>query len=112
MADAARAGRAPIGFAVIACYLIVDCLWRLATPGGPWPVSPWPQISMTLDAVLLVALVWLWTYQPAPAADSPPYVRYNGLLFGVGAAAGVVMLILRFTSEHGWWTGHLRNGGF
>jgi hypothetical protein len=97
MAESAGGAKAPITFPVIACLLIVDCLWRLVAPGGLWPVSPWHYLSMGVDLLLLIA---------------PPYIRWGGWLFGLGVGAGVIMLLLRFTSEHAWWTGHLRGGGF
>jgi hypothetical protein len=112
MAESAGGAKAPITFPVIACLLIVDCLWRLVAPGGPWPVSPWHYLSMGVDLLLLIGLVALWRSYPAPTPDAPPYIRWGGWLFGLGVGAGVIMLLLRFTSEHAWWTGHLRGGGF
>jgi hypothetical protein len=49
---------------------------------------------------------------PAPTPDAPPYVRWACSIFGLGVAAGIIMLLVRFTSDHAWWTGHLRGGGF
>ena len=65
-----------------------------------------------VDLLLLIGLVALWRSYPAPTPDAPPHVRWGGWLFGLGVAAGIIMLLLRFTSEHAWWTGHLRGGGF
>jgi hypothetical protein len=110
MADAADRAKAPITLPVIACLLIADCVWRLVTPGGPWPVSPWHYVNMGVDLLLLVALIALWRSYPAPTTDAPAYVRWGGWLFGLGVAAAIVMLLLRFTSDHAWWTGHLRSG--
>ncbi len=59
MAEAARRARAPITLPVIACLLIVDCLWRVLTPGGPWPVAPWNYVSMGVDILLLIGRVAL-----------------------------------------------------
>jgi hypothetical protein len=64
MAEAALGARAPITLPVIACLLIVDCLWRLLTPGGPWPVTPWNYVSMAVDLLLLIGLVALWRNYP------------------------------------------------
>lgn len=112
MAETAGAAKAPITLPAIACLLIADCVWRLVTPGGPWPVSPWHYLSMGVDLLLLVGLVALWRTYPAPTPNAPSYVRWGSWLFGLGAAAGIIMLLLRFTSDHAWWTGHLRGGGF
>jgi hypothetical protein len=86
--------------AVIACLLIVDCLWRLVTPGGPWPVTPWNYVSMGVDLLFLIGLVALWRNYPAPTPDAPPHVRWGGWLFGLRVTAGIIMLLLRFTSDH------------
>jgi hypothetical protein len=67
---------------------------------------------MGVDLLLLIGLIALWRSYPAPTPDAPPYVRWGGSIFGLGVAAGIVMLLLRFTGDHAWWTGHLRGGGF
>ncbi|HEY1780709.1 MAG TPA: hypothetical protein VGG79_09815 [Roseiarcus sp.] len=48
---------------------------------------------------------------PAPTPDAPPHVRWGGWLFALGVAAGIIMLLSRFTSDYAWWTGHLGGGG-
>ena len=112
VAESAGGAKAPITSRVIACLLIVNCLWRLVAPGGPWPVTPWNYVSMGVDLLLLIGLVALWRSYPAPTPDAPPHVRWGSWLFGLGVAAGIIMLLLRFTSEHACWTGHLKGGGF
>ena len=112
VAESAGGAKAPITSRVIACLLIVNCLWRLVAPGGPWPVTPWNYVSMGVDLLLLIGLVALWRSYPAPTPDAPPHVRWGSWLFGLEVAAGIIMLLLRFTTEHAWWTGHLRGGGF
>ena len=87
MAETAGAAKAPITLPAIACLLIADCVWRLVTPGGPWPVSPWHYLSMGVDLPLLVGLVALWRTYPAPTPNAPSDVRWGGWLFGLGAAA-------------------------
>jgi hypothetical protein len=67
---------------------------------------------MGVDLLLLIGLVALWQSYPAPTPEAAPHVRWGGSLFGLGAAAGLIMLLLRFTSDHAWWTGRLRGGGF
>jgi hypothetical protein len=63
---------------------------------------------MGVDLLLLIGLTALWRSYPAPTPDAPPYVRWGGSIFGLGVAA----LLWRFTSDHAWWTGRLRGGGF
>ena len=71
-----------------------------------------PDLPGNLSMGADIGLVALWGSYPAPTPDAPPHVRWGGWLFGLGVAAGIIMLLLRFTSEHAWWTGHLRGGGF
>jgi hypothetical protein len=85
MAEFASGAKASITLPVIACLLIVDCLWRLVTPGEPWPVTPWNYVSMGVDLLLLIGLVALWRSYPAPTPDAPPHVRWGGWLFGLGS---------------------------
>ena len=66
---------------------------------------------MGVDLLLLIGLIALWRSYPAPTPDAPPYVRWGGSIFGLGVAAGIITLLVRFTSDHAWWTGHLRGGG-
>ena len=89
MAVSAGGAKAPIASPAIACLLIADCVWRLVTPGGPWPVSPWHYISMRVALLLLIGLVALGRTYPGPAPDAPTYVRWGGWLFGLGVAAGI-----------------------
>ena len=108
MAEVARAKRAPTAGLIVAAFLILDCLWRLFTRGGPWPVPPWHYISMLFDLILLGSVVAALMTRPAPAANAPLYVRNGGLLLGGGIVAGIILIGLRLTSDHAWWTGHWR----
>ena len=101
--------KSPILFPLIAAYLILKCLWRLFLRSGSWPLPPWHYISMASDVLLLVVLLALKPSVPEPTQQSPIYARYPNALFWCAVTAGVVMILLRFTSDHGWWTGHLRN---
>ena len=85
MAEPAGGAKAPITLPAIAYLLIADCLWRLVTPGGPWPVTPWNHVSMGVDLLLLIGLIALWQSYPAPTPDAPPFVRWGGWLFGLGS---------------------------
>ena len=110
MANIARQSRMSGLFAFISVYLILECLWRLFTRGGPWPVRPWPYISMGFDLLMLVALIVLWrSLSPRGLAATSP-VAWQTWLFRLATTAGVVLLLLRFTSEHAFWTGHLPAG--
>jgi hypothetical protein len=64
VADRAGGANAPITLPVLACLIIFDCLRRLVTPGGPWPVTPWNYVSMGFDLLSLVVLVALWRTYP------------------------------------------------
>jgi hypothetical protein len=112
MAESTKSRTAPMIFPVLAGFLTLECLWRLFVPGGPWPVRPWPYIQMGLDVLFLAALIASWRAYPDSAASGPVPVRRGGWLFALGLVSGAMMLLLRLTSEHAWWTGHLRGGGF
>jgi hypothetical protein len=55
---------------------------------------------MGFDLLLLVVLVALWRTYPTATPEAPPHVRWGRWLFGLGVAAGIILLLLRFTSDH------------
>lgn len=107
---ATQTAKGPILFAVICAYLILKCLWRLIVPGGSYSMPPWPLISMGFDLLLLVLLFVLRPQVPAATSASPAYIRFTTPLFAGGIIAVVIMFLIRFSGDTGWWTGHLING--
>ena len=39
-------------------------------------------------------------------ADDPPRARLATILFWTALLAGIIMIVLRLTSDSAWWTGH------
>jgi lipid-A-disaccharide synthase-like uncharacterized protein len=97
----------PTVFWFISIYLIVRFLWAVLVPGGEWPVSPSHYISMGIDLLLLVALFGLRS-RLSEVPDNSRRATAT-ILFWFGVVAGVGLLLIRFTSDAAWWTGHLTN---
>jgi hypothetical protein len=55
----------------------------------------------------MIALFILKPMVPAATAGSPAYVRHATALFIGGIIATVIMVLIRVSSDRGWWTGHL-----
>jgi hypothetical protein len=92
-------------FLLMALYLILMFLWRAIVPGGGWPLPPWHYISMGIDVVLVGCLIALRSRQ----SDAEPRSQASTTLFWLGVTAGIGSLLIRFTGEGAWWTGHLFN---
>ncbi|MCO5139969.1 MULTISPECIES: hypothetical protein [unclassified Shinella] len=99
--------KAPIALAVIASYLILRCLWRIFVPGTEYALPPWPLVSIILDILTMIVLFILKPQVPVSGPDAPIYVRYATPLFVGGIIATAIMVLIRFSSNKGWWTGHL-----
>ena len=107
MTDQGSSSKAPVALAVIAGYLILRCFWRVFTPGAEYALPPWPLVSIIVDILTMVGLFILWPQVPARRLESPIHVRYATPLFIGGIVATVIMVLIRFSSNKGWWTGHL-----
>ena len=103
--DARQGNAGRTVFLLIAVYLIVRFLWRAVIPGGGWPVPPWHYVSMGIDVVLVGCLIALRSRQ----SDGESRGGAATPLFWLGVVAGVGSLLIRFTGEAAWWTGHLFN---
>ena len=97
-------------FLAISGYLILRCLWRVFVPGAGWPVPPWHYLSMASDVLLLVMLIVLKSRLAPLVADDDSRRKLSDIAIWGGSIAGVILLLIRFTSEAAWWTGHLRDG--
>jgi hypothetical protein len=99
--------KAPIALALISGYLIVRCLWRVFVPGTEYALPPWPLVSIVVDILTMIALFILKPQVPAAGPDAPIYIRHATLLFVGGIVATAIMVLIRLSSNRGWWTGHL-----
>ncbi len=110
MAAADTGGKAPTALAVISAYIILRCLWKVFIPATGYSMPPWPVLTLIFDILLLVPLFVLKPQVPAAGPGSPFQVRYATPLFIGGIVATVILVLIRFSSEAGWWTGHLMYG--
>lgn len=107
MAEQGSQSRAAIALAVVSGFLIVRCLWRVFIPGTEYALPPWPLVSVIFDILVMIVLFILKPMVPAATADSPALVRHATALFIGGIIATVIMVLIRVSSDRGWWTGHL-----
>ena len=94
----------------LACagLLVATGLWRVVVPGTEYGSSTLVWFGIVVDAMILLGLIGL--YRQLSVQFTPDDSR-RGLLklaFWAGLIAGVVVFAIRLTSDHGWWTGHLR----
>lgn len=96
-------------FVLVSLYVTAQFLWRAFTRGGEWPMSPAHYLSMALDLILIVALIGLYRAMGSqlPAGDGRQAARQ--VLFWPAILSGIGMFVIRFSSDVGWWTGHIRN---
>jgi hypothetical protein len=73
-------------------------------PAGEYPPPPYHLFTLGLDVLMTVILaVLLMAERRAP----PTLVRTVAMGSGaLGVLAGIAQIAVRFTSDHGWWTGH------
>ena len=94
-------------FVLAACYLVFLFFWRILLPGGEWPQPPMHYVSMGLD-VVLVAVVFVLRFRLSEyLGENPSRATFATILFWCALGAGIGSLLIRFTGETAWWTGHL-----
>ncbi|WEZ85888.1 hypothetical protein P6U16_23140 (plasmid) [Rhizobium sp. 32-5/1] len=107
MADTGKNAKAPIALAVISGYLILRCLWRVFIPGSEYALPPWPILSLIFDTLLMASLFIFKPQVPVARPDDPVQIRYATPLFMGGIVATAIMVLIRISSDKGWWTGHM-----
>lgn len=107
MADTGKHAKAPIALAVVSGYLILHCLWRVFIPGREYSLPPWPVVSLVFDVLVMTSLFVIKPQVPVAGPDDPAHLRFATPLFVGGIVATLVMVLIRFSSNKGWWTGHL-----
>jgi hypothetical protein len=96
-------------FLIASLYLTLTCLYKAILPGsGEWPSNGVAIMSMVFQAAMTVGLIGLRSELKTglPAGDRRR--DFIQLLFWTGLVAGVLLLLFRFGSHGGWYTGHLR----
>lgn len=107
MADTNNHAKAPIALVVVSGYLILRCLWRVFIPGTEYSLPPWPLVSLIFDILVMTSLFILKPQVPVAGPNAPLQVRYATPLFVGGILATAIMVLIRASSDKGWWTGHL-----
>ncbi len=110
MTDSNTQAKAPIALAAVSGYLILRCLWRVFIPATEYSLPPWPLLSIIFDILVMISLFILKPQVPSGGPDAPIHVRYATPLFIGGIVATAIMVLIRFSSDSGWWTGHLMYG--
>lgn len=82
-----------VGF-ILSCYLIGTFLWNAFMPADAYPARTLQMLTIGLNLLAVTGLFGVRPSVPTP-------------LFWAALVAGLGLLALRLTSEHGWWTGHL-----
>ncbi|HHZ08958.1 MAG TPA: hypothetical protein GX405_09300 [Rhizobiales bacterium] len=94
-------------FVLAAGYLVFLFLWRILLPAAEWPRPPMHYLAMGLD-VLLVAVVFVLRFRMSgQLAENPARATFATVLFWCALGAGIGSLLIRFTGEAAWRTGHL-----
>lgn len=94
-------------YVLAACYLVFLFFWRILLPGGEWPLPPMHYVSMGLDLVLMAVVFALRFRLTAYLDRNPARATLATVLFWCALGAGIGSLLIRFTSDAAWWTGHL-----
>jgi len=89
---------------LLAAVLIFGLVTALIEPAGEFPPWGYAVFNMGLDAIMTAVLAVLVLIESAKPQDG---LKVPMIIAGVlGAIAGVVQVLIRFTSDHAWWTGH------
>jgi hypothetical protein len=79
---------------VLPCYLIATLLWRALVPAHEMPLRDVQVLEIVLDIMAVVGLIGMKARIARP-------------LFWTALAAGVLLFVIRLSSDTSWWTGHL-----
>ncbi|MEZ2333096.1 hypothetical protein AB6802_25525 [Mesorhizobium sp. RCC_202] len=93
-------------FRVIAALLIVTFVYRLCIPSHEYD----SRGVVILDIVLNIGLlVGLWGTRRTLSQQGPNDDRWKvgAPLYWAALISGIGLLMIRFTSNSAWWTGHL-----
>ncbi len=96
-------------YLIVSGYLILRFATAIFLRGGEWPMPPSHYLQMAVDLGLLVGLIGLRSQFYAKLDRYDSRRGLAGVLFIFGVISGVGLLLIRFTSDAGWWTGYLRN---
>jgi hypothetical protein len=95
-------------FRVISAYMILLFLWRVFVPAHEYSMRTAQVLDIAINILLLVGLVSLKRQLDREFEADDSRWSFARPLYRGGLIAGVLMLLIRLTSDAAWWTGHLR----
>ena len=85
-------------------WLIFGAVMALTQPADEFPPYFYALFNIALDAVMTILMVILLAAEVRTPSGG---LKGIALLVGVlGIVAGSVQVLIRFTSDHAWWTGN------
>lgn len=90
----ADTGRHQILFFVMSLYLIGTFLYCVLTPAHEFGAPAEEMLTVGLNLLMVIGLFGIRAQGPKP-------------LFWIAMVAGIGLLLISFTSDSAWWTGHL-----
>lgn len=96
-------------FLAVSGVLILRFLWAVLVTGGGWPLSPVHYMAMAADLGMTVGVIGVRAQLMAGGGPEEDRRRIVAVLFPLALIAGAGLLLIRFTSDAAWWTGHLYN---
>jgi len=93
---------------IIGGYMMLLLLWRVFVPAHEYSMRTEQVLDIVINIGLIVGVVG--TFKALSNDFAPDDSRWATakLFYWGGLSAGIVMLLIRFTSNAAWWTGHLR----
>lgn len=91
-----------IGMSVVLIFGAASAVMVTASEYDPSTLV-WMHLGIDL---LMTILLPVMLYQVASAEDAAGLRTVALVVGGIGLLAGLVKLAARFSSDHGWWTGH------
>ncbi len=70
-------------------------------------MSPGHFLSMGIDAAALAALVACKYISLSAGKGTETFNSQTNVVLWIGMLAGAGLILIRFTSDAAWWTGHL-----
>jgi hypothetical protein len=93
----------PVLAAVLGAYMVWSAWQALTVAAGEFPMSPGHYLEMAIDLGMTLVLGGLVVTLFRAPLTAP---RLGAIvLAAAGLLGGLVQLGIRFTSDHGWWTG-------
>jgi|HubBroStandDraft_2_1064218.scaffolds.fasta_scaffold415393_1 hypothetical protein len=92
-------------FYVISTYVILTFIWRFLVPATEESEpNSLIYIEILFEVVQIAALIALFSYLRSYYDNPSAAILISVFLIALMTAIGI--LVLRFSSDHGWYTGH------